>query len=82
MSTTPPEPEPTQQRSLNLPPATMPIPGNAEFLLYLAVLVGFAIIWAASDRLDAGGFVTATTVLTAAYFISRGIAKASRLYEQ
>jgi hypothetical protein len=82
MSTTPPEPQPTQQRSFTMPPATMPIPGNAEFLLYLAVLVVFAIIWAVSDRLDAGGFVTATTVLTAAYFISRGIAKASRVYEQ
>ena len=82
MSTTPPEPQPTQQRQLNLPAATMPLPGNAEFLLYLAVLVLFAVVWAASDRLDAGGFVTATTVLTAAYFISRGIAKASRVYEQ
>lgn len=82
MSTTPPEPQPTQQRQINFPPATMPIPGNSEFLLYLAVLVVFAIIWAVSDRLDAGGFVTATTVLTAAYFLSRGIAKASRVYEQ
>lgn len=82
MSTTPPEPQPTQQRQIKLPPATMPIPGNAEFLLYLAVLVLFAIIWAASDVFDTSRFVTATTVLTAAYFISRGIAKASRVYEQ
>ena len=39
-------------------------------------------IWAASDALDAAGFVTATTVLTAAYLLSRGIAKASRVLEQ
>jgi hypothetical protein len=62
-------------------PATLPIPGNAEFALYVVVIVIFAIIWAVTDRVDAGGFVTATTVLTAAYFISRGVAKASRVYE-
>ena len=63
-------------------PATLPIPGNAEFALYLVVVVVCAIIWAASDRFDVGGFVTSVTVLSAAYFISRGIAKASRVYEQ
>jgi hypothetical protein len=79
MATTPPE-QPTTARTVQMP-ATLPIPGNAEFLLYLVVVIAFAIIWAASDLFDAGGFVTATTVLTAAYFISRGIAKASRVYE-
>jgi hypothetical protein len=63
-------------------PATLPIPGNAEFALYLVIVVVFAIIWAASDAFRVDGFVVATTVLTAAYFISRGIAKASRVYEQ
>ena len=63
-------------------PATLPIPGNAEFALWVVVVVLFAILWAATDAVDAGGFLTATTVLTAAYFISRGIAKASRVYEQ
>jgi hypothetical protein len=63
-------------------PATLPIPGNAEFALYLVIEIVFAIVWAASDFFDAPGFVTATTALTAAYFLSRGIAKASRVYEQ
>ena len=75
-----PPPQP-RQPTLGVP-ATLPIPGNAEFALYVVVIVIFAILWAASDRVDADGFMVATTVLTAAYFISRGIAKASRVYEQ
>ena len=42
----------------------------------------FAILWAATESVAAGDFATLTLVLTAAYFISRGIAKASRVYEQ
>ena len=61
--------------------AYLPVPGNAEFLLWLCVEIVFAIIWAASDAVDAGGFVTATTIITAAYLLSRGIAKASRVLE-
>jgi hypothetical protein len=74
---------PPQQRQPSIGmPATLPIPGNAEFALYVVVVVIFAILWAATDRVEADGFLTATTVLTAAYFLSRGIAKASRVYEQ
>jgi hypothetical protein len=74
---------PSYTIGLNLSPnARLPIPGNAEWALWLVVELVFAIIWAASDALDAGGFVTATTVLTAAYLLSRGIAKASRVLEQ
>jgi hypothetical protein len=76
------QPPPQPQRPAMGMPATLPIPGNAEFALYLVIVVLFAIIWAASDRFDVGGFVTSVTVLTAAYFISRGVAKASRVYEQ
>jgi hypothetical protein len=46
------------------------------------VWVIIAIIWAASDQVGAGAFVTATTALTFGYLISRGIAKASRVLEQ
>lgn len=63
------------------PGARLPVPGNAEWALWLFVELVFAIIWAASDAVDAGGFVTATTILTAAYLLSRGIAKASRVLE-
>jgi hypothetical protein len=67
--------------SVNLPQARLPVPGNAEWLLWLVVEIAFAIIWIASDAFDAGGFVAATTALTAAYLLSRGIAKASRVLE-
>jgi uncharacterized protein YraI len=62
--------------------ARMPIPGNAEFALWLAVEIIVAIIWMASDAVNASGFVTATVVLSFGYLISRGIAKASRVLEQ
>ena len=87
MSTTPTDPnEPARPSSFTVRTssgsiARMPVPGNAEFLLWLVVEVIFGIIWAASDRLDANGFVTATAIVTFAYLISRGIAKASRVLE-
>lgn len=71
----------TEPQRTGYPPAFLPIPGNAEFLLWLAVEVLFAIIWAASDSVDASGFMTATAAITFAYLVSRGIAKASRVLE-
>jgi hypothetical protein len=62
--------------------ATLPVPGNAEFLLLLFVELVFTIIWIAADSVDTRFWVTVTTVLTAFYFLSRGIAKASRVLEQ
>ena len=62
--------------------ARLPIPGNAEFLLFLVVWIVIAILWAASDEVGAGTFATLTVALTFGYFISRGIAKASRVHEQ
>jgi hypothetical protein len=63
-------------------PARMPIPGNAEAFVYVLVVIVVAIVWAASDAVNASGFVTALVVLTAFYMLSRGIAKASRVLEQ
>jgi hypothetical protein len=62
--------------------ARLPIPGNAELAVFLIVWIIIAIIWAASNQVGAGAFVTATTALTFGYLISRGIAKASRVLEQ
>ena len=62
--------------------ATLPIPGNAELVVYVLVEILFAIITLASERVDAPLFVTATAAVTFAYLISRGIAKASRVLEQ
>ena len=62
--------------------ARMPIPGNAEWLLWFLVEVLFAIVWAASDAVDASLFVIVTAVVTLGYLISRGIAKAGKVLEQ
>src|ERR671935_913641 len=62
--------------------ARMPVPGNAEFLVYLLILIFLVIIWIASDIVDAPIFSVLMTVLTAFYLLSRGIAKASRVLEQ
>lgn len=62
--------------------AIMPMPGNAELVVYILATVLIAIIALASDRVDAAAFVTSFTVITLAYLISRGIAKASRVLEQ
>ncbi|HET8607132.1 MAG TPA: hypothetical protein VFL66_08900 [Gaiellaceae bacterium] len=75
--TTPPE----NRTTTITVPARLPVPGNAEFLLWLCVEIALAIVWAASDAVDAHDWLVATTWLTAAYVISRGIAKASRVLE-
>jgi hypothetical protein len=62
--------------------AILPVPGNAELAILIIVLVILAIIAGVSDGFDAHGWCVATTWLTAAYIISRGIAKASRVLEQ
>ena len=62
--------------------ARLPIPGNAEFALWLVVVLFFGIMTLASDDVDASLFVTATAAVTFAYLISRGIAKAGRVLEQ
>jgi hypothetical protein len=62
--------------------ARLPIPGNAEFLVYVIALVVFLLVALIDDHVDAGAWMTAATVVTSAYLLSRGIAKASRVLEQ
>jgi len=62
--------------------AILPVPGNAEIAIWFIVEVILAIVAAVADDFDAHGWAVATTWLTAAYLISRGIAKASRVLEQ
>jgi len=62
--------------------ARLPVPGNAEFAVYVIALIVFGLIAIIDDHVDAGAFMTAATVITAAYLLSRGIAKASRVLEQ
>ncbi len=87
MSATPPGGNlpPTQQHQpgyqMNIP-ARLPIPGNAEFLLWLVVALVFAIVAAIAEDVDSHMWMIATTWITAAYLLSRGIAKASRVLER
>jgi hypothetical protein len=62
--------------------AILPVPGNAEIAIWFIVEVTLAIVAAVASDFDAHGWAVATTWLTAAYILSRGIAKASRVLEQ
>ena len=64
------------------PFAMLPTPGNAEMLVYLLALLVAAIVALASNRVDAPSWMEFFKWTTAAYLISRGIAKASRVLEQ
>lgn len=97
MSTTPPE-QPPVSPPASPPPsshggyaglgrtpvsgAILPVPGNAELAVWILVEIVLAIVAGVSERFDAHDWAVATTWLTAAYIISRGIAKASRVLEQ
>ena len=62
--------------------AILPVPGNAEIAIWFIVEVILAIVAAVADGFTVNGWALATTVITAAYILSRGIAKASRVLEQ
>ena len=85
---TPPEqpPRPTtygyQPGTTTLDIARLPIPGNAEFLVYVLVLLIFALIAIFDDQVSADRFVWGATWVTVGYFVSRGLAKATRVLEQ
>ena len=93
MSETPPPDQPTQTTprsygggsgggGITVDVARLPIPGNAEFALYLvALIVAWIVAWA-SDVLNAASWFDFFQWLTIAYLLSRGIAKASRVLEQ
>ena len=88
MSETPPEqPTQTTPRSyggggVTVDVARLPIPGNAEFALYLvALIVAWIVVWS-TESLVANHWFQFFTITTAIYILSRGIAKASRVLEQ
>lgn len=84
----PPDEQPTTRQpsasyTLNVSDmARMPIPGNAELGIWvLALIVAWLVCWI-TDSLTANDWQTFFLVTTAAYLLSRGIAKASRVLEQ
>ena len=86
MSTTPPEqPAGTTRPTMGMPSiptgARMPIPGNAEFLFFVALEIFLAILLL-DDAWNTNDWAFASTIVGAAYLLSRGIAKASRVLEQ
>jgi hypothetical protein len=62
--------------------ARLPIPGNAELAVFALVEFVLIIIWIAAESVNTNQWSIFTVVLTAFYFLSRGIAKASRVLEQ
>jgi len=90
MSTTPPPEQPASPPVTTGTPwlgsmpdgARLPIPGNAEFALYVVALVLAWLVCWLTDSLNANNWFTFFTVITAVYILSRGIAKASRVLEQ
>jgi len=59
---------------------SMPAP-SAELIVFLVAWVVALIVTLAADRVDWSAFLVATTVLSAAFIISRGIAKAGKVHE-
>ena len=83
MATTPPEQQPGRPAyGYNMPMGRMPIPGNAEFAVWVAIEIIFVIIWIAAESVNTATWFTATTALTFGYMLSRGIAKAGKVLEQ
>ena len=83
MSTTPPQPPPAPH-GFDRPyyGAPLPVPMlNGELVLFLVVWLVVFIVTLAADAVDWPAFVTATVVLAGAYMISRGIAKAGKVFE-
>jgi hypothetical protein len=86
MSTTPPgtqSPPPASPAWGNMPDmARLPIPGNAEFAVYLVALIVAALVCWVADTLGSASWLSFFQWTTIAYILSRGVAKASRVLEQ
>jgi hypothetical protein len=91
MSTTPPPEQPgapgpglrpgyTAMGNFSM--ARMPTPGNAEFLYVVLALILVAIIALFADTIGVNDWMSYFTWVSAAYIISRGVAKASRVLEE
>jgi hypothetical protein len=82
MATATPEPDAERRAEGDHPPLGLGmVPGNAELIVYvLALLVAMLVTWL-DDGLGSGNWLDFFKWATAAYLISRGIAKASRVFE-
>jgi hypothetical protein len=85
MSSTPPPPPPpppatSYERQYYNVPSMAPPP--AELVVFLFAWVVALIVTVAADSVGWPAFLTATTVISAAFIISRGIAKAGKVFEK
>ena len=79
---TPHSPQTPRRSNLPTDVARLPIPGNAELLIYvLALFLAMLVCWIA-DSLGSASWLEFFRWVTVAYIISRGLAKASRVLEQ
>ena len=62
--------------------ARMPIPGNAEMVYVVLASILVAILAWVADGISDNDWLFFFLVVSAAYLLSRGIAKASRVLEQ
>ena len=82
MSSTPPPPPPPAQSYERQPYPMPPVPApTGELIVFLVAWLVALVVTLAADAVDWPAFLTATVVLAAAYIISRGIAKAGKVYE-
>ena len=85
MSAPPPETPGGSRPTVSMPSITsgarMPIPGNAEFGALVLIEIFLAILLL-DDAWNVNDWAFASVILGAAYLLSRGIAKASRVLEQ
>jgi hypothetical protein len=72
----------TRETGMTIDVARLPIPGNAEFALYvLVVVIAWFVVWI-DDDITAASWLEFFQWVTIGYLLSRGIAKASRVLEQ
>ena len=76
----PPPPPATSYERQYYPMPPVPAP-PAELIVFLLAWVVALIVTVAADSVDWPAFLTATTVISAAFIISRGIAKAGKVFE-
>jgi hypothetical protein len=76
------ENEPPRRTNLPTDVARLPIPGNAEFAVYVVALVVAMLVCWIDDDLATGSWLDFFKWTTIAYILSRGVAKASRVLEQ
>jgi hypothetical protein len=77
---TPPEPPQSTERRRD-PLGVLPFSVNSELVVYVVVVLAVLVIVLANENLGAPQFVTTLQWLTIGYLLSRGIAKASRVFE-